>query len=59
MPGIYPGGPSGPRAADVARQPVSMKCERCMADDTVERHVVDGFTGYLCARCRSEWDQIS
>lgn len=35
-----------------------MKCERCGADTSVERHDVDGFTGYLCADCREVWDGL-
>jgi len=38
---------------------ITMKCERCGADTYVERHEVDGFTGYLCDSCRDAWDEIS
>lgn len=35
-----------------------MHCERCGADPPVERHEVDGFTGYLCRDCAEAWDAI-
>lgn len=36
-----------------------MRCERCLSDTSVEKHVVDGFSGFLCERCRSEWDRLT
>lgn len=36
-----------------------MKCERCGADTSVERHDVDGFSGYLCSDCADVWEQLS
>ena len=33
-----------------------MKCERCREDTQVERFDVDGFTGFLCAECKGEWE---
>jgi transposase-like protein len=36
-----------------------MKCERCGADASVKRYEVDGFAGYLCDDCRSEWQQLT
>lgn len=35
-----------------------MKCERCGADTSVERHEVDDFAGYLCEECRAVWDRL-
>lgn len=35
-----------------------MKCERCGADERVERYDVDDFTGYLCSDCAHVWDEI-
>ncbi|MFW6002977.1 MAG: hypothetical protein ACOCPT_00965 [Halanaeroarchaeum sp.] len=35
-----------------------MKCERCGAETSVEKHDVDGFTGYLCEDCRTVWADI-
>jgi transposase-like protein len=35
-----------------------MKCERCVADTHVEKHSVDGYSGYLCAECRETWDAL-
>lgn len=36
-----------------------MKCERCGADESVRKHSVDGFTGYLCEDCTAMWLQLS
>jgi transposase-like protein len=36
-----------------------MRCERCLASTSVEKHVVDGFSGFLCERCRSEWARLT
>lgn len=36
----------------------TMYCERCGKDTLVEKHEVDGFTGYLCRDCLDEWEQI-
>ncbi|MGM0398961.1 MAG: hypothetical protein ACQEQY_08205 [Halobacteriota archaeon] len=35
-----------------------MKCERCGSTTSVEKHDVDGFTGYLCEDCAAVWDAI-
>lgn len=35
-----------------------MNCERCGEDTRVEKHDVDGFTGYLCEECRQVWDEL-
>lgn len=35
-----------------------MRCERCGSATVVERHDVDGFTGYLCEECEQVWDEI-
>jgi transposase-like protein len=35
-----------------------MRCERCREDKPTKRYDVDGFTGYLCAECRKEWDTL-
>lgn len=35
-----------------------VKCDRCGADEPVERYEVDGFTGRLCADCLEVWDEI-
>ncbi len=32
-----------------------MKCEGCGKDTHVERHIVDGYAGYLCDECHSIW----
>lgn len=34
-----------------------MKCERCGKDTSVEKHNVDGFTGYLCEDCQQIWEE--
>lgn len=36
----------------------AMKCERCGEDTHVERHDVNGFTGYLCEDCLDEWEYL-
>jgi ssDNA-binding Zn-finger/Zn-ribbon topoisomerase 1 len=36
-----------------------MRCERCGADTHVERHMIDGYSGHLCAECREEWNRLS
>jgi hypothetical protein len=30
-----------------------------MADTSVESHTINGYTGYLCERCRKEWETLS
>jgi len=35
-----------------------MKCERCGADTQVERHEIDGFTGFLCQSCLEAWSAL-
>lgn len=35
-----------------------MKCERCGEDTEVHPHSVDGFTGYLCDSCLTEWGTV-
>ena len=36
-----------------------MHCQRCMADTHVETHTVNGYTGYLCDRCRGVWEDLA
>lgn len=33
-----------------------MECERCGKDTEVQKHEVDGFTGYLCSDCVEVWE---
>ena len=35
-----------------------MKCERCTADTAVEPHGVDGYVGFVCERCREQWERL-
>jgi transposase-like protein len=35
-----------------------MRCYRCGADATVEKHTVDGFEGYLCPECLAAWERL-
>lgn len=35
-----------------------MKCERCGNATLVDKHDVDGFTGYLCEDCAKVWAEI-
>jgi len=35
---------------------VTMKCERCGENTSVDRYGVDGFTGYLCHDCKEVWE---
>lgn len=34
-----------------------MKCGRCGADASVEKHTVDGFSGYVCRGCLEVWTE--
>ena len=36
-----------------------MDCERCLANTAVEKYVVDGYSGFLCEQCRTEWDRLT
>ncbi|MFB6305129.1 MAG: hypothetical protein ABEH47_08175 [Haloferacaceae archaeon] len=35
-----------------------MNCERCLSRRAAGKYAVDGYSGFLCDRCREEWERL-